>query len=94
MERLLGEGSLLMAFMLSSTLLCYLLYHYVNKNALLRHACIGGMVSALIAWPVVTGQSGIMLLDFWKPALGFRSCRESLPERVSRARLPSFLRWC
>ncbi|PWN88676.1 hypothetical protein FA10DRAFT_272938 [Acaromyces ingoldii] len=73
-ERLLGEGSLLMAFMLSSTLVCYLLYHYVNKNALLRHACIGGMVSALIAWPVVTGQSGIMLLDFWKPALGFRSC--------------------
>lgn len=60
--------------MLLSTTVCYFLYHYVARTPLLRQACVGAMISALMAWPILTGRSGIMLLDFWKPALGFRSC--------------------
>jgi hypothetical protein len=72
---LAGVANELLAFMILSTIACYILYHGVShRSALLKQACVGAMISALIAWPLITGQSGIMLLDFWKPALGFRSC--------------------
>lgn len=73
-RQLAGVANELLAFMIASTVVCYFLYHFVAKTPFLRQACVGGMIATLMAWPIVTGQSGIMLLDFWKPALGFRSC--------------------
>lgn len=73
-RKMLGVANELLVFMLLSTVVAYFLYFYVAKTPLLRQASVGALISALIAWPIATGQSGIMLLDFWKPALGFRSC--------------------
>ena len=62
--------------MIGSTAICYMLYFYVAKTPLFKWASVGAMISLLMAWPAITGVSGVMLLDFWKPALGFRSCCE------------------
>lgn len=71
---MLAAGNGLMGFMIFSTIICYLLYFYVAKNPLMKWASVGAMISMLLAWPAITGTSGVLLLDFWKPALGFRSC--------------------
>lgn len=76
MQKLLSVGLELLAFMIGSTAICYLLYFYVAKTPLFKWASVGAMISMLMAWPAITGVSGVMLLDFWKPALGFRSCCE------------------
>ncbi|UZJ53929.1 hypothetical protein CBS101457_003249 [Exobasidium rhododendri] len=73
-EKMFRVGNELLAFMIFSTFVCYMLYFYVAKTPLLKWASVGAMISMLMAWPAVTGTSGVMLLDFWKPALGFRSC--------------------
>lgn len=75
-EKLISVGNELLAFMLFSTVICYFLYFYVAKTPLFKWASVGAMISMLLAWPAITGVSGVMLLDFWKPALGFRSCCE------------------
>lgn len=31
------------------------------------------LIVALLLWPALTGQSGALMFDFWKPSLGFRS---------------------
>lgn len=75
-DKLVSVGGELLAFMLFSTACCYLLYFYVAKTPLLKWASVGAMISMLLGWPFATGTSGAMLVDFWKPALGFRSCCE------------------
>ncbi|CAO1619174.1 unnamed protein product [Parajaminaea phylloscopi] len=64
----------MVTFMFSSGVLAWLLYHYVaSQSRVLNYACLALLAGILLAWPEVTGRSGVMLLDFWRPALGFRS---------------------
>jgi hypothetical protein len=64
----------MLGFMLGSTVLAYFLYHYVAKRSyVLNYGCVGALAGILLLWPEVVGRSGVMLLDFWRPALGFRS---------------------
>ena len=67
-------GLRMMAFMFSSGAFAWFLYHYVAKRSpVLNYGCLGLLATMLLAWPEVVGRSGVMLLDFWRPALGFRS---------------------
>lgn len=64
----------MLGFMVSVGVLAWFLYHYVaNRGRVLNYGCFGALAAILLAWPELTGRSGVMLLDFWKPALGFRS---------------------
>lgn len=65
----------MLSFLVGSSLVAYLLYHKVAvKSQLGKWFSILSLIISLLAWPLVTGRSGVMLLDFWRPALGFRSC--------------------
>ncbi|CEH18852.1 hypothetical protein CBOM_05556 [Ceraceosorus bombacis] len=64
----------MMSFMFFTSFVARLLYYHVaTKSQVLRYGCVGGLSAVLLAWPIVTGMSGCMMLDFWRPALGFRS---------------------
>lgn len=68
-------GIRMLAFILGSTIVAHLLYHRIAKRSQLgKWVSIFGLIVALLTWPMLTGRSGVMLLDFWRPALGFRSC--------------------
>ncbi|KAJ1021960.1 hypothetical protein NDA18_005197 [Ustilago nuda] len=65
----------MLGFLVASSIVAYLLYHKVAvKSRVGKWLCMVGLIVSLLAWPLVTGRSGVMLLDFWRPALGFRSC--------------------
>ncbi|CAO1629837.1 unnamed protein product [Sympodiomycopsis kandeliae] len=64
----------MMGFMGATGVLAWVLYHYVaNRSRFLNYSCMAVVASVLLLWPEVVGRSGVMLLDFWRPALGFRS---------------------
>lgn len=62
-----------LGFMVGTTVLSYVLYYTVGKTYAARVGCVGLVSAILLAWPVFAGRSGCMMLDFWRPALGFRS---------------------
>ncbi|SPO26890.1 uncharacterized protein UTRI_10353_B [Ustilago trichophora] len=65
----------MLSFIVGSAVVAYFLYHKVAvKSQLGKWFSILSLIISLLAWPLVTGRSGVMLLDFWRPALGFRSC--------------------
>ncbi|CDU25892.1 uncharacterized protein SPSC_06063 [Sporisorium scitamineum] len=65
----------MLSFIVGSAVVAYFLYHKVAvKSQVGKWFSILFLISSLLAWPLVTGRSGVMLLDFWRPALGFRSC--------------------
>lgn len=65
----------MLSFIVGSALVAFFLYHKVAvKSQVGKWASILSLIVSLLAWPLVTGRSGVMLLDFWRPALGFRSC--------------------
>ncbi|KAJ1023593.1 hypothetical protein NDA16_003210 [Ustilago loliicola] len=65
----------MLSFLVGSSLVAFFLYHNVAvKSQLGKWFSILSLIISLLAWPLVTGRSGVMLLDFWRPALGFRSC--------------------
>lgn len=65
----------MLSFIVGSAAVAYLLYHKVAvKSQVGKWASMLFLIGSLLAWPLVTGRSGVMLLDFWRPALGFRSC--------------------
>lgn len=67
-------GLRMMTFMFATGALAWFLYHYVaNRSRFLNYSCMATVAAILLLWPEVTGRSGVMLLDFWRPALGFRS---------------------
>jgi len=63
------------AFIFTTSVIAYFLYHKTNHHSspVIKYGIIGGLITTFLAWPLVTGMSGVMLLDFWRPALGFRS---------------------
>ncbi|CAO1616032.1 unnamed protein product [Jaminaea pallidilutea] len=64
----------MMGFMFFTGFLAWVLYHFVaNRSRVLNYGCFAFVAGLLLAWPEITGRSGVMLLDFWRPALGFRS---------------------
>lgn len=64
----------MLTFILSSAVVAYLLFHYVSgRSPAAKWFSIISLITALMTWPLLTGMSGVMLLDFWRPALGFRS---------------------
>ncbi|PWN53725.1 hypothetical protein IE53DRAFT_383765 [Violaceomyces palustris] len=64
----------MLSFIVGSAVVAYFLYHKVAvRSPLLNWVCILSLIGALMSWPLLTGMSGVMLLDFWRPALGFRS---------------------
>ncbi|KAJ1018000.1 hypothetical protein NDA13_006608 [Ustilago tritici] len=65
----------MLGFLVASSIVAYLLYHKVAvKSRVGKWVSNVSLIVSLLAWPLVTGRSGVMLLDFWRPALGFRSC--------------------
>ncbi|KIS66216.1 uncharacterized protein UMAG_05952 [Mycosarcoma maydis] len=65
----------MLSFIVGSAAVAFLLYHQVAvKSQAGKWFSILSLVASLLAWPMLTGRSGVMLLDFWRPALGFRSC--------------------
>ena len=65
----------MLSFIVGSAVVAFFLYHKVAvKSQLGKWFSILSLIVSLLAWPLVTGRSGVMLLDFWRPALGFRSC--------------------
>ncbi|SNX85384.1 uncharacterized protein MEPE_04093 [Melanopsichium pennsylvanicum] len=65
----------MLSFIVGSAFVAFLLYHNVAKKSQVgKWFSILSLILSLLAWPLVTGRSGVMLLDFWRPALGFRSC--------------------
>lgn len=65
----------MLGFLVASSIVAYLLYHKVAvKSRVGKWVSMVSLIVSLLAWPLVTGRSGVMLLDFWRPALGFRSC--------------------
>jgi hypothetical protein len=64
----------MLSFIVGSAVVAYILYHNVAvKSKAGKWFSIVSLISTLLAWPLLTGRSGVMLLDFWRPALGFRS---------------------
>lgn len=64
----------MLSMIVGSSIVAYFLYHRVaSRSNLLRWASLLGLITAFMIWPLLTGMSGVMLLDFWRPALGFRS---------------------
>jgi len=64
----------MIGFIVGTSFAAWVLYHYVaHRSFVLKWGCIGGMATTMLAWPVIAGYSGCMMLDFWRPALGFRS---------------------
>jgi len=64
----------MLSFIVGSAVIAYFLYHKVAvKSQVGKWFSILSLIVSLLAWPLVTGRSGVMLLDFWRPALGFRS---------------------
>lgn len=65
----------MLGFIVASTVVAHMLYHRLAKRSQAgKWISIIGLIVLLLAWPMMTGRSGVMLLDFWRPALGFRSC--------------------
>ncbi|SPO27236.1 uncharacterized protein UTRI_10353 [Ustilago trichophora] len=65
----------MLSFIVGSAVVAFFLYHKLAvKSQLGKWFSILSLIVSLLAWPLVTGRSGVMLLDFWRPALGFRSC--------------------
>lgn len=65
----------ILAFIVGSATVAYGMYHGIAKKSQVgKWFSIFSLISTLLAWPMLTGRSGVMLLDFWRPALGFRSC--------------------
>ncbi|CAD6885287.1 unnamed protein product [Tilletia laevis] len=64
----------LLGFIVGTGALAYFLYHLAAKrNVVAKWVCTVSLISLFLAWPSLTPMSGAMLLDFFKPALGFRS---------------------
>ncbi|EPQ29160.1 uncharacterized protein PFL1_03447 [Pseudozyma flocculosa PF-1] len=70
-----GVGSIqMLSFIFGSGIVAYFLYHNVaKKSAAGKWFSILFLITALMTWPLLDPMSGVMLIDFWKPALGFRS---------------------
>ncbi|KAJ9480360.1 hypothetical protein PHBOTO_003619 [Pseudozyma hubeiensis] len=65
----------MLSFLIGSTIAAYFMYHNIAiKSQVGKWFSILSLIASLLAWPMVTGRSGVMLLDFWRPALGFRTC--------------------
>lgn len=65
----------MLSFIVGSSVVAFFLYHNVAvKSQVGKWFSMLLLFVTLLAWPLVTGRSGVMLLDFWRPALGFRSC--------------------
>ncbi|KDN45955.1 hypothetical protein K437DRAFT_256370 [Tilletiaria anomala UBC 951] len=64
----------MLIFIIVTTTITYFMYHVNQHNSpLIKYGTVGGLITTFMAWPLVTGMSGVMLLDFWRPALGFRT---------------------
>ncbi|KAN0060299.1 hypothetical protein ACQY0O_007628 [Thecaphora frezii] len=67
-------GLRMLSFIGGSAVAAYLLYHHVAKKSVAgKWFSLISIIVALMTWPLLTGMSGVMLLDFFRPALGFRS---------------------
>ncbi|KAK0519121.1 hypothetical protein OC834_007491 [Tilletia horrida] len=63
-----------LGFILGTGALAYFLYHGIAKRSQAgKWLCSVSLISLFLLWPTITPQSGAMLLDFFRPALGFRS---------------------
>ncbi|KAE8210666.1 hypothetical protein CF327_g5479 [Tilletia walkeri] len=63
-----------LGFIIGTGALAYFAYHLAAKrNKAAKWVFTLGFISLFLLWPMLTPQSGAMLLDFFKPALGFRS---------------------
>ncbi|KAK0569439.1 hypothetical protein OC861_000927 [Tilletia horrida] len=61
-------------FIVGTGVLAYFLYHGAAKRSpIAKWSCTFSLIGLFLAWPTLTPQSGAMLLDFFRPALGFRS---------------------
>lgn len=68
-------GIRMLSFIVGSAVVAYFMYHKLAvKSQVGKWFSILSLITVLLAWPMITGRSGVMLLDFWRPALGFRSC--------------------
>lgn len=63
----------MLGFIVGTSAAAWTLYHYVaHRSYVLKWGCIGGMATTMLAWPVIAGYSGCMMLDFWRPVSTLR----------------------
>ncbi|KAL9932633.1 hypothetical protein V8E36_008332 [Tilletia maclaganii] len=58
-----------LSFIIGTGVLAYALYH----SKIAKWASTISLIVLFLVWPTLTPQSGAMLLDFFRPALGFRT---------------------
>lgn len=84
LDRLPGVVLGILYFVFSTAFCAYFAYHLLVPRAqagslkaaesrTLRIGLALPLMVSFLLWPLYTGRSGVMIFDFWRPALGFRS---------------------